>query len=78
MVSIIKKVIILSLFFPQPIKSMAWGMTGHRIVGEIAESYLTPNAKKEVLKILGTQSLAMASNWADFIKSDSTYDSLYN
>lgn len=51
----------------------AWGMQGHRIVGEIANSYLTKNAKKEIQKILGDESVAMASNWPDFIKSDTNY-----
>jgi hypothetical protein len=53
-----------------------WGMTGHRIVGEIAESYLTSKARKAIKEILGDESLAIASNWADFIKSDSTYNYL--
>ena len=53
-----------------------WGATGHRIVGKIAENYLTPKAKADIAQILGTESLAMASNWADFIKSDSNYDYL--
>lgn len=60
-------------FFYLPYQSMAWGMLGHRIVGEIASSYLTPEARKEIKKILGTESIAMASNWADFIKSDTSY-----
>src|SRR5258705_2290273 len=53
-----------------------WGMTGHRVVGEIAESYLTSKAKKAIKEILGNESLAMAANWADFIKSDSTFNYL--
>jgi hypothetical protein len=61
------------LFFYLPLSSMAWGMLGHRIVGEIADSYLTPKARAEIQKILGTESIAMASNWADFIKSDTSY-----
>jgi hypothetical protein len=56
-----------------PFSSMAWGLLGHRIVGEIAYSYLTPKAKKEIQAILGSESLAMATNWADFIKSDPSY-----
>jgi hypothetical protein len=52
---------------------MAWGVLGHRIVGEIAEGYLTTNARKKVREILGTESIAMSSNWADFIKSDNSY-----
>ncbi len=53
-----------------------WGMTGHRVVGEVAESYLTSKAKKAIKEILGDESLAMASNWADFIKSDSNFNYL--
>jgi hypothetical protein len=64
--------VLLCFFIP----SMAWGPTGHRIVGLIAESYLTPKAKIAINEILGTESLAMASNWADFIKSDSTFSYL--
>lgn len=56
-----------------PFCSLAWGVLGHRIVGEIAESYLTPKAKAEIKKILGNESVAIASNWADFIKSDTSY-----
>lgn len=55
------------------VSAFAWGITGHRVVGQIAESYLTPKAKIEVERILGNESLAIASNWADFIKSDPAY-----
>lgn len=64
---------IVSLLFFVPFQSMAWGLNGHRIVGEIAESYLTPEARSKVHAILGNESIAMASNWADFIKSDTAY-----
>ena len=49
-----------------------WGVNGHRIVGEIANSYLKRKAKNNICKILGTESIAITSNWADFIKSDTT------
>lgn len=68
----IKRFFFLSFLFALPFYSMAWGVLGHRIVGGIADAYLTPKAKAEIQKILGTESLAMASNWADFIKSDTT------
>ncbi|MEO6497614.1 MAG: S1/P1 nuclease [Mucilaginibacter sp.] len=74
----IKKISLISLFFYLPFAGMAWGVEGHRIVGQIAESYLTKKAKKEIAKILGTESIAMTSNWADFIKSDPAYNYLYN
>ena len=61
-----------------PFQSMAWGMLGHRIVGQVAENYLSKKASREVKNILGNESMAMASNWADFIKSDPTYNYLNN
>jgi hypothetical protein len=68
-----KKLVFIVLFFYLPSHSMAWGMMGHRIVGEIADSYLTSKARFNIYKILGTESIAMASNWADFVKSDPSY-----
>lgn len=68
-----RSIIIALLFFYLPSQSFAWGILGHRIVGEIANSYLTSKASKEIKKILGNESIAIASNWADFIKSDSSY-----
>lgn len=49
-----------------------WGATGHRVVGEIANDHLCRKAKKTIRAILGTESVAISSNYADFIKSDST------
>ena len=74
--SSIKKTLVTIALFYLPFQSMAWGLLGHRIVGQVAESYLTPKAKAAVLKILGTESMAMAANWADFVKSDSTFNYL--
>jgi len=54
----------------------AWGLTGHRVVAEIANNHLTKRAKKNIQHILGNESLAMAANWPDFIKSDPTYQYL--
>ena len=54
--------------------SFAWGPTGHRAVGLIAERYLSSTAKKKLQKILKGESIAMASNWMDDVRSDSTYD----
>lgn len=74
----IKKTVLLGLFLYLPFCSMAWGVLGHRIVGQIADSYLTKNTRKEIYKILGTESIALASNWPDFIKSDPAYKYLDN
>jgi hypothetical protein len=53
---------------------LAWGPDGHRIIGDIAWSYLTDHAKAQVKDLLGELSLADACNWADEIRKDSTYD----
>ncbi len=55
---------------------VAWGPTGHRVVGEVAESHLSKKALKKVTLILEGESLAICSNWMDYIKSDSSFDSL--
>ena len=68
--------LVLSFSFLVPKESAAWGQQGHRIVGKIADFYLTDNARKNIKDILGYESVAMVSTWADFIKSDSTLDYL--
>ena len=50
-----------------------WGANGHRIVGLIAERRLSEKALQGVREILGTESLARASTWADEIRSDSRW-----
>ncbi len=50
-----------------------WGATGHRATGEIAEKYIKKKARKKISKILQGQSLALASTFADEIKSDKQY-----
>jgi hypothetical protein len=70
-----KHIIKLFVFFVMaylPIQSFAWGTNGHRIVGEIADGYLSAKAKAAIKEILGNESIAMCSNWADFIKSDTS------
>src|ERR1700744_2043909 len=76
--NLFKKLLLGAIIIYAPLQSMAWGKTGHRICGQIAESYLTPKAKAAVHAILGDESIAMASNWADYIKSDPAYNYLYN
>ncbi|MEJ8803284.1 S1/P1 nuclease [Pontibacter sp. H249] len=71
-----KKLLLIGLMVYLPSQAMAWGMLGHRIVGEIADRNLTKKARKNIQKILGNETVAMASNWADFIKSDPSYDYL--
>lgn len=54
----------------------AWGPTGHREVGSLADRMLKhhPNAANEVRAILGSVTLADAGPWADCIRSVSGPD----
>ena len=71
------KIKYLVLFFILLSQSLlAWGNTGHRIVGEIAETYLTKNAKMQIKKLIGHHDLSRISNWGDEIKADSMIFSL--
>ncbi|RYE39674.1 MAG: S1/P1 Nuclease, partial [Sphingobacteriales bacterium] len=72
------KVLSISIVLYLPFSAAAWSMLGHRIVGKIAENHLSKKASKAVKRILGNESLAMASTWGDFIKSDPTFDYMYN
>lgn len=56
-----------------PFTASAWGMIGHRVVGEVADFYLKAKTRKAIKRVLGTESIGMASNWADFIKSDTSF-----
>lgn len=51
----------------------AWGVTGHRVVAEIAERHLSSRALKNIKKLTQNQPLAFWANWPDFIKSDTSW-----
>ena len=70
------KLATIGLLLYAPIQSMAWGMIGHRVVGEVASHYVNKQTQREVSLILGSESLALAGTWADFIRSDSSYSYL--
>ena len=69
-----KKFIALSLLMVVTFQALPWGKTGHRIIGLIAERHLTKKAKKNIDKILKTETLAEVSNYMDFIRADDQYD----
>jgi len=66
-------IVVIAAFISLPFASKAWGTLGHRIVGEVAAHHLSPKAKQAVKQILGDESIAMASTWADFVKSDTSF-----
>ena len=54
-----------------------WGQTGHRVVGKIADDYLSGKAKREIKRLLNRKSLAFVSTFADEIKADKRYNEFY-
>ncbi len=47
----------------------AWGRTGHRVTGAIAERSLSAQTRAAVRAILGPETLAEASTWADEMRA---------
>ena len=53
-----------------PAVALAWGATGHRVTGALAEPLLAPASRERVAAILGVETLAEASTWADEMRAD--------
>ena len=69
-----KKILLftLCLFISQA--GFSWGQTGHRTVGKIASKHLKKRTKRHLARIMGHESLAIASTWMDEVRSDGSYD----
>nr|XP_061809734.1 uncharacterized protein LOC133600729 [Nerophis lumbriciformis] len=49
---------------------LAWGTTGHRVTGVVADQHLSGYARARISMILDGETLAQASTWADFMRSN--------
>ena len=47
-----------------------WGRTGHRLIARVAMARLSGEARRQVRDLLGRESLAAVSTWADSIRND--------
>lgn len=74
-----KRIFFLFVLITNPIfaNDIVWSKTGHRVVGEVAEQYLSKKAKRAINDLLNGASLAGVANFADQIKADRAY-SKYN
>lgn len=76
---VLKKIISLSLlllFYVTANKALAsedWGQNGHRSTAQIAQKHLSKKAIKRITKLLDGSSIAVASTFADEIKSDNAF-----
>lgn len=62
--------VLFALLLTAPTTAFPFGANGHRIIGRIAENHLTAEARHAVQCLIGPESLAQASTWADEIRSD--------
>lgn len=61
-----------------PITLHGWGGLGHRLVGNIATSRLTPIAKQNVAWLLDRRPLADVASWADDYRGDNNQTGLWH
>lgn len=75
MKKIVRRLLSLCAFAPLLVgQAFAWGQTGHRAVGLVAEHHLKKKVQKKVAKVLHDNSMAEVSTWMDDIKSDAAYN----
>ncbi|MDR2804041.1 MAG: S1/P1 nuclease [Dysgonamonadaceae bacterium] len=74
MITGLKRIGLISLLIVNTFSAYSWGVTGHRIIGEIAENQLTDTAKRRINALLNNASIAMVANWGDEVRSDPAYD----
>jgi hypothetical protein len=66
-------ILVSAVALASPAIAIAWGQTGHRVVGEIAQSRLSPAARQAVGRIAGGESLARLATWPDDVRSDPAF-----
>ena len=74
LINFLRLIILVCFLALKVFPAYSWGATGHRIIGEMAETQLTDVAKERINAILGNASIAMVSNWGDEVRSDPAYD----
>jgi hypothetical protein len=65
-----RKLLALTALLCAPFSLLAWGVLGHRAVARIAENHLSAPAKREIARILGTETVPLVSTWADELRND--------
>lgn len=65
----LKKYCLLVWLFSLPFTGFAWGVVGHRAIGKIAATHLSPTAQRAVQQLLGHETLALVSTYPDEIRS---------
>lgn len=72
-----RRVLALALILFPSLPALAWSGFGHRLVGELAERQLSPEARAQVRELLRDEpepTLAAIAPWADEIRDQPAYD----
>lgn len=73
LIVMLKKISFIIAFFIS-YNAISWGLTGHRVIGEIAQKHISNKTKKNLHRVFGHNGLAHNANWMDYIKSEPRYD----
>jgi len=68
-----RQILSLCTLFVTAVVLISWGVTGHRTIGRIAANHLSPEASAAVRELLGNETLAEASTWADEVRNQPDY-----
>jgi hypothetical protein len=68
-----RQILSLCTLFVTAVALISWGVTGHRTIGRIAANHLSPQASAAVRELLGNETLAEASTWADEVRNQPDY-----
>jgi len=74
----IKAGAVIALVALLPVRGRAWGGQGHRLVALVAAHRLTPAARQNVTWLLGEETLADVSSWADQYLDGNTQTALWH
>jgi hypothetical protein len=62
-----------ALLLGSGVEAQAWGALGHRVAGELAMQYLNDTTARKIRELLGSETLAEASVWADTMRSNPSH-----
>jgi hypothetical protein len=64
-----RQLLLILILAAVPRPAWAWGSLAHRLIARMAEDRLSGDARRAIHRLLGGESLAESSSWADRIKS---------
>ncbi len=69
-IAVTMRCLLIAFLLVAPAPTLAWGKTGHRVIGDIAARLVRPHTRTAIRRILGPEGIAEASTWPDFERSN--------